>query len=333
MPASHEYRAFDLFCGGGGSSLGARDAGVRPVGGVDICPVATKAFELNLPGTISYTCDVNTLSPDRVSDELGPIDLLLASPECTHHSVAKGSKPRSEESKQLAFHVIRFAKVLQPRWVVVENVIQMKSWPAFDQWSQELKDLGYHLAERKLDANDFGVAQTRRRLFIIADRVTEPPQPRTYRRKGSTVKAVIESAKRGGWSYEFSSLKNGRRAMNTIERAERAIEAVGEGQEFIMVYYGSDGAGGFQRLDRPLRTITTLDRFALVRPNCHGYEMRMLQPSELALAMGFPQNYRWPSDASRRDCIKLIGNAVCPPVTRAIVRALLRSDCDQQLQA
>ncbi len=57
-----------------------------------------------------------------------------------------------------------------------------------------------------------------------------------------------------------------------------------------MVYYGSDGAGGYQRLDRPLRTVTTLDRFAYVRPTKFGHEMRMLQPTELAAAMGFLLN-------------------------------------------
>jgi DNA (cytosine-5)-methyltransferase 1 len=136
---------------------------------------------------------------------------------------------------------------------------------------------------------------------------------------------VIGRAKRGDWSYRFTPVDNGKRAANTIKRAQRAVEAIGGDQAFVMVYYGSDGAGGFQTLDRPLRTITTLDRFSLVRPNCEGHEMRMLQPSELALAMGFPRNYAWPDNATRRDCIKLIGNAVCPPVMRAVVRALLRS--------
>jgi DNA (cytosine-5)-methyltransferase 1 len=87
------------------------------------------------------------------------------------------------------------------------------------------------------------------------------------------------------------------------------------------VYYGSDGAGGYQRLDRPLRTITTLDRFALVQPTSNGHEMRMLQPTELAAAMGFPGAHVWPR-TTRRNLIKLIGNAVCPPVMKDIVKTL-----------
>lgn len=275
-------RTLDLFCGGGGSSLGAKQAGAHPVGGVDSWTVATDAFSRNLPGAVTYNEDLTSLSPNLVAKKLGRIDLLLASPECTHHSVAKGNKPRSEESKQLAFQVVRFAKALKPRWIVVENVIQMRSWPSYSDWLQELHEMGYKTIDPTLQAADFGVPQTRRRMFVIGDREASPQMPRRYRRKGATAASILKSADGEKWSYVFSPLNNGNRAAKTIERAERAMEVVGEDQEFIMVYYGSDGAGGFQTLNRPLRTITTLDRFAIVRPNCVGHEMRMLQPSELA---------------------------------------------------
>jgi DNA (cytosine-5)-methyltransferase 1 len=324
MASNREIRAFDLFCGGGGSSLGAKQAGACPVGGVDVWQLATDAFKLNLPGTSTYTQNLDSLKPRQVAKDVGPIDLLLASPECTHHSVARGKSPQSEESKALAYHVIRFAKAMRPRWVVVENVIQMQAWPMFQDWLAELHDLGYHTSVSKRDAEDFGVPQNRRRLFVTCDLKKPPVEPRTYRRRNATVDWVLKTAKIDEWSGVFSPVNNGRRAANTLERARRAIRAVGAHKPFIMVYYGSDGAGGFQTLDRPLRTITTLDRFAIVQPNCVGHEMRMLQPSELALAMGFPRKYRWPETASRRDCIKLIGNAVCPPVMKAIVRALLK---------
>jgi len=107
-----------------------------------------------------------------------------------------------------------------------------------------------------------------------------------------------------------------------MERFHRAVETLGPQSEFILVYYGSDGAGGYQSIDRPLRTVTTIDRFAYVRPAGRGHEMRMLQPPELAAAMGFPPRHRW-AQSSRRDRIKLIGNAVCPPVMCSLVRHLI----------
>jgi len=121
--------------------------------------------------------------------------------------------------------------------------------------------------------------------------------------------------------YRFSPLHKKGRARNTIERAKRAIRSLGHGTQFLMVYYGSDRAGGFQSLDVPLRTVTTVDRFALVRPNGRGHEMRMLQPPELQAAMGFPRRFRL-DQGSRRDRIRMLGNAVCPPVMKGVVRML-----------
>jgi DNA (cytosine-5)-methyltransferase 1 len=96
---------------------------------------------------------------------------------------------------------------------------------------------------------------------------------------------------------------------------------LGEDEPFLIVYYGSDGAGGWQPLDRPLRTVTTLDRFAYVNPTPEGHMMRMLQPEELKLAMGWPERFRL-NHGSRRDRIRMIGNAVCPKVMQSVVETL-----------
>jgi DNA (cytosine-5)-methyltransferase 1 len=124
-------------------------------------------------------------------------------------------------------------------------------------------------------------------------------------------------------AYRYSPLRTERRAKATLERADRGIEGVGTNKPFLMVYYGSDYAGGWQRLDRPLRTITTIDRFAIVKPSSKGHLMRMLQAPELQAAMGmagmtFPHG-------TRRDRIKMIGNAVCPPVMRSVIESLTQN--------
>jgi DNA (cytosine-5)-methyltransferase 1 len=123
MAATDGIRAIDLFCGAGGSSCGARSAGAEVIAGFDLSPNATATFQRNFPEATVFTGDLRSMHPKRLRAELGPIDLLLASPECTNHSVAKGAVPRDEASKQLAFEVIRFAKAFEPRWVVVENVM------------------------------------------------------------------------------------------------------------------------------------------------------------------------------------------------------------------
>jgi len=114
--------------------------------------------------------------------------------------------------------------------------------------------------------------------------------------------------------------------MDTLARAERAFAAVGADTPFLLVYYGSDGSGGWQPLTRPLRTITTVDRFALVTPATEGPRMRMLQVSELRRAMGFLDDHLF-EHGTRRDKIRLLGNGVCPPVMEAVVNALT-TGCD-----
>ena len=121
--------------------------------------------------------------------------------------------------------------------------------------------------------------------------------------------------------WKTSPLFNDRRAPATLKRAKRGFKALGKDASFLLVYYGSDGSGGWQPLSRPLRTITTLDRFALVESNGNGSRMRMLQVPELKRAMGFSENFKLPA-RTRRDRIRLLGNAVCPPVMEAVVRAL-----------
>lgn len=318
-----QIRGFDLFCGAGGSSCGARQAGVDIVGGIDLWERATETFRLNFPEARVFKRPIDRLTARGVAREVGAIDLLLASPECTNHSVAKGAAPRDEDSRRTAFEVVRFAKAWTPRWIVVENVVSMQRWDAYPSWIAKLQRLGYNTLELKLNAEHYGVPQSRRRLFVLADRERVPQAPKPLIRKMRPVNAILHRGRRNnGYSYDVRPLLGAGRALPTLERAQRAIQALGPRQPFLIVYYGSDAAGGWQPLDRPLRTITTLDRFALVEPTKNGHKMRMLQPPELAAAMGFPKNYAWPA-ITRREHIKLIGNAVSPPVMRAVVTSLI----------
>ena len=115
----------------------------------------------------------------------------------------------------------------------------------------------------------------------------EPPS-RIPKHRGPKRTAACILDQPGVWSR--SPLNNGRRAAATLERANRALSALGGDLPFQIVYYGSDGAGGWQPLTVPLRTITTLDRFALCEPTDVGPMLRMLQAPELAREMGFDDN-------------------------------------------
>ena len=323
--AGKQVRVFDLFCGGGGSTRGAVLAGAKPVAALDMWDLATKTYKLNFPSADVYTSKAKSVPARHIRDEVGQIDLLLASPECTNHSIARGNKPRCEDSRNTAFEVIRFAKVLKPRWLVVENVLQMRKWKRFDEWLEKLQAIGYQTDMGILDAQYHNTPQSRRRLFVVGDLCEEPSLAAPRRQTKKTVASILGRGESKKAPWAFTPVDTPGRAKETVKRASRAIKELGDNAEFVMVYYGTDAAGGFQTLDRPLRTITTLDRFAYVRRNGCGHEMRMLQPPELAAAMGFPGNHTWPQ-ATRRDKIKLIGNAVCPLVMRDVIGTLVGSN-------
>src|SRR4030042_804198 len=90
-------RAIDLFCGAGGSSWGAKCAGVEIVAGFDMWETAGAVYKDNFPDTRFYGGKLEDIRIEDLVSELGKIDLILASPECTNHSVAKGNRPRCEE--------------------------------------------------------------------------------------------------------------------------------------------------------------------------------------------------------------------------------------------
>ena len=183
-----------------------------------------------------------------------------------------------------------------PRWLVLENVVYMRPWSRYGELKRGLGELGYHLYEWTLDASDFGVAQSRRRLFLVGD-LDGPPNPSLPRHRGrrKSVKSILDVP--GTW--KTSPLFIAKRAEATLKRAARGFEALGERKSFLLVYYGTDGSGGWQPLDRPLRTITTVDRFALVEHDGEMWRMRMLQVPELKRAMGFRDDFRLPVGTRR----------------------------------
>lgn len=111
---------------------------------------------------------------------------------------------------------------------------------------------------------------------------------------------------------------------------------IGEVRAFIVKYYGT---GGAHRLDKPLDTVTTKDRFGLVTIKGEDYQivdigMRMLEPHELFAAQGFPSDYLIGHDSkgnklSKASQVARCGNAVCPPVAQALVMANFSSQCRQ----
>ncbi len=305
-------RALDLFCGGGLSSVGAHAAGFTTVAGVDFNQHALSAFAVNNPQARTYCARVEEIDAVALHEEIGPIDALIASPACTDHSRAKGSRPRDLVNMETALAVLPYARTMLPPILVIENVREMRNWRGYPELLQGLRDIGYGVSEHVLDASDYGVPQSRTRLFIVC--LFGRPAPLSIpplRTDRPTVRSILDP--KGIWKTRRLADK----AEATRNRVEKAFEILGRDTSFLTVFYGSDGLG-YLELDRQLRTVTTLGRFALVEPGPDGHTIRMLQVPELKRAMGVPETFHAGS-GSVREQIRVIGNGVCAPVMEAIL--------------
>ena len=307
----------DLFCGGGFGGRGAVAGGGKPLLAVDSWSLATDTYKENFPEAKVICSPIEDLDPQVLAENYSP-DILLTSPECTAHSIARGSKPGAEKSRETAIGILPWLDAMSPRWLIVENVNRMKKWNRHNELVESIEGAGYTVSDLYLNAADFGTPQARKRMFLVCDRqgseVTKKDLIAIHNRRYKTAKKIL--AKEG--TYISNPLHKPGRAQATIDRAERAIASLGKNIPFLIVYYGSDYAGGWQSLDVPLRTVTTIDRFGLVTWRNGTPYLRMLQPDELLRAMG--ANGHKLNQGSRREKVKLCGNGVCSPVLEIIFR-------------
>jgi DNA (cytosine-5)-methyltransferase 1 len=290
------------------------------VGAVDAWDIAAQTYQDNFPNAKVLNTRLDAGTGAKIFGKIGQVDILIGSPECTNHSIARGSRPRDEESRRSGTYVLRFLRELAPRWVVLENVLLMRNWDGYANLLADLDRLGYNIRQQVLDAASFGVPQTRRRLFIIGDRHAKPPRVEPQGAAPLSVGDILDPP--GIWPCKPVYIP--KRASATLERVKRGMTSLGEGVDFLVVYYSSDRAGGWQPLNRPLRTMTTLDRFGLVQWIDGEPMFRMLQVPELQRAMGFSTAFRL-RHGTRRDKIRILGNGVCAPVMQHVLATLTES--------
>lgn len=299
-------RVVDLFAGAGGMSTGAVMAGARVVAAVNHWPRAVETHAANHPTTEHFCEDAAIVDPTKLPDH----EILCAGPSCVGHTRARGKEqPHHDAARATAWCVIRVAEAKMPRAILCENVPEMMKWRLYRAWRMALTDLGYRVAEQVIDAADAGVAQHRRRLFVTAVRGGRRPivipQPSL---RHVTAREMLDLDFGPSTAWETLCAKTQAR----IEAGRREF-----GDEFLIAYYGSETGG--RSLDRPIGTLTTVDRYAWVR----GRYMRMLNLRELLRLSSFGEDYKL--TGSHRDGVKLIGNAVPPLLARHCVGAVMEA--------
>lgn len=159
-----------LFTGFGGADIGAMSAGFTPVWGVEYDAQIAAVANANLGGHVRVA-DLLDCDPQ----DFAPVDLLHASPPCPNFSVAKAGREETAHDIALADKVSEFIRVLHPRFVTVENVPQYVRADSYRRILNALADMGYMYGVQALNAANFGVPQTRRRLIVRAVYGAFPP--------------------------------------------------------------------------------------------------------------------------------------------------------------
>lgn len=186
MPLKNSYITFtDQFCGAGGSSQGVRRVAEKMNGGIEVklalnhWSLAIETHNTNFPDTLHDCTDISACDPRRYPST----DILITSPECTNHSLAKGVKalknqmdlfasgkidPAADRSRATMWDVCRFTEYHQYNAIIVENVVDARKWVLFESWLNAMHNLGYHHKCVYLNSQHaHPTPQSRDRMYVV----------------------------------------------------------------------------------------------------------------------------------------------------------------------
>lgn len=288
-----EEMIVDNFAGGGGASCGIELALGRHVDvAINHDPEAVLLHSMNHPQTDHHCESVWDVKPLEITQGR-PVGLAWFSPDCKHFSKAKGGKPRNKNIRGLAWVAMRWAALVRPRVIILENVEEFQTWgpllqdgnpcpqrkgDTFRSFVRQLQEKGYAVEWRELRACDFGAPAIRKRLFLIARCDGQPiawPEP-THGAPGS---AAVQAKQRKPWRTAAECIDWSIPCPSIFERAKPLAEAtqrriarglrryvIDSADPFIVkVNHGGDEFRG-QSLAQPMQTITAKHGYGVVSP-------------------------------------------------------------------
>ena len=280
----------DNFAGLGGASIGLEQALGRPVDvAINHSRQAVELHAINHQYTRHYIEDVWQVDPLEVTGGQ-PVALAWFSPTCTHFSKAKGGGLLDRGIRGLAWVAVRWAALVRPRVIILENVEEFQGWgplkqlagapkghmvpdPAqrgrtFNSFVNALRYQGYQVEWRELRASEFGAPTIRKRLFMVARRdglpIVWPQQthaaPTDARVKAGQLKPFRTAAECIDWELPTPSIfaRNKPLVPATMKRIARGIErfVLDAAEPFIVTCNHGGEAFRGQAIDRPFMTVT-----------------------------------------------------------------------------
>lgn len=294
----------DNFAGGGGASTGIEMATGYSVDiAINHDPEAIKMHKANHPNTKHYCENVWAVDPVKACNG-HPVGLAWFSPDCKHFSKAKGGKPKDKNIRGLAWVALRWAGLVRPRVIMLENVEEFKTWgplnrghhpikakqgKTFEKFVQQLNDLGYTVEFKELIAADYGAPTMRKRFFMIARCDGKPivwPEPTHAPADSEKVKAGLLEPYVGAYTQiDFSrpcpsifdtseeiKEKYGIRAVRPL--ASKTLDRIAKGlKKFVLdnpePFIIQCNHGGERRpndIREPMPTITGKHGYGIVEP-------------------------------------------------------------------
>ena len=286
----------DLYCGAGGYSTGFCEA-MKELGlaflefAINHWNRAIETMRSNHPEVRALQMDIDAATPEDI--DVDEIDLLHASPSCTHHSRAKGGKPRSNQLRSQPNEIWKFVDNKFVRWITIENVPEFTKWgpltkdgkpikrlegKCFNAWLQQFTARGYAYEWRILNCADYGDATSRRRFFLIAVKKgcgkirwpepthAEHPQPDLFGHELKRWRGVNECLDYSDIGSSIFGRKNPL-AHNTLRRVAIGLRKYcGIDFQIDMLGAGENDESRILSLTKPLRTQHTNNRTMIVRP-------------------------------------------------------------------
>ena len=240
-------RVVDLFCGAGGTSCGVWQAGGDLVAGVDYDADALTTHAANLPGE-HIQHDLAEVEPSILPSGEGEIDWVHMSPPCQGFSQAKGERDPDDDRNQLVWAALDWVEHLQPAVVTMENVAGMAS--ITDHFMETVvggfRDAGYDAKWRVVNCADYGVPQTRERIFVVGVRADLPAPDRWYPRP--THAETRTTTLDGHVLAEWRTVRDAIGDLAYIEAADGITSQQNEGHQYA-------GRRPLHRVTEPARTI------------------------------------------------------------------------------
>lgn len=335
--------ALDLFCGAGGLSLGLGAAGFRVVGAFDAWEPAVRSYRANF-GHPCFLEDVARLDEGRLA-ELGlprEVDVVAGGPPCQGFS-AQRIGPDEDARNDLVMAFGRVVAAARAKAFIMENVrglVGARGRATLARFLSEMRERGYEAEWRVLDAADFGVPQSRKRVFVLGRKVGTGGRIAFPVPSGAVPVTVVEAFEGLASPPEDFTAAPGdplHRRTRLSPLNQRRIELVPPGGGFedlpteLRVDCHKAGAerighrAVYGRLhpNRPAGTITArFDSFTRGRFG-HPTEPRNLTLREGARLQGFPDAHAFLG--TQEEVAAQIGNAIPPPLARAVAEAVARS--------